>query len=68
MISSPTREIKNYMLANSVDHIDNTTGSVNSTALAEDTTDHFDLYENEVDYAIPEWVYELALDYEEIHI
>lgn len=35
----------------------------NSTTASENCADELDLYENHVDYPIPEYVFEIALDY-----
>ena len=40
-------------------------GEINTTMLAETTSSEYDLYEDHVDYPIPEWVFELAMHAEE---
>lgn len=37
-------------------------GDVNYTLLAENMADKFDLYEDNVDYVIPEWVFDIAVN------
>jgi hypothetical protein len=54
-------EIKNYMSDNYQDNVDNTCNVLNSTGLAEDVADHFNLYEND---NIPEYVFDLAIEFE----
>lgn len=53
-------DIRRYMQSRLDDHRQ-PCGEVNHTALAEDAAAEFDIYEDRRDYAIPEWVYELAL-------
>ena len=36
------------------------------TELAEAAADWLDIYEDEIDYEIPEWVFELALKYKDV--
>lgn len=55
-------DIVKYMRNNRSYHLDTRTEEVNHTSLAEDAACHFDLYENTVDYTIPEIVFELAGD------
>lgn len=38
----------------------------NPTELAEATADEFNLYEDDIDYVIPEWVFEEALNFIEV--
>lgn len=59
----PTAKVKKFMAANRKNHIDSDTGECNTTALAEEAAVEFDLYENKVDWKIPEEVFEIALNY-----
>lgn len=52
---------EHYMRLRVEEHIDSC-GEVNMTALAEETADAGDLYEDDIEYGIPEWVFELAYD------
>ena len=52
--------IKSYMRTNRHLHLDNVTGELNSTSLAEDAACHFDLYEEMVNYTIPKAIFEIA--------
>ena len=54
-------QIQKYMVENYRDHIDNTCNVLNSTFLAEDAADHFNLYIND---EIPEYVFDLAIELE----
>ena len=48
------------MRSNKNHYIDGITGELNYTGLAEDTAGNFDLYEDDIDYKIPEIIFELA--------
>ena len=37
---------------------------INTTRLAEDAADQYDIYDDDVEFTIPEWVYELAVEVE----
>ncbi len=50
------------MLDNIQDNIDDVTGEIDCTFLAEDAAMHFDLYDAN---GVPEWVFELAFDVSE---
>ena len=52
--------IKSYMRVNRHLHLDNVTGELNYTSLAEDAACHFDLYEELTNYTIPEVIFEIA--------
>jgi hypothetical protein len=52
--------VKSYMRNNKHLHIDSLTGELNSTSLAEDAANHFDLYEEMVNYTIPKILFEIA--------
>ena len=39
----------------------------NSTELAEAAASAYNIYENEIDYEIPEWIFDLASYAEELH-
>lgn len=52
--------IKSYMRVNRHLHLDNVTGELDHTSLAEDTASHFDLYEELTNYTIPEAIFEIA--------
>ena len=51
-------KVKNWMKQNYDHHIDHMTGEINSTSLAEEAADMHDLYEDHVDWNIPEEVFE----------
>jgi hypothetical protein len=53
------------MLYNIEDHLD--CGEVNSTKLAENACQEFELYENDNDATIPEWLFELSVKVAEYH-
>ena len=53
-------KIKRWMQRNVTPHIDNSTGEINYTSLAEEACQEFDLYGK--DYSIPEELFELALE------
>lgn len=42
---------------------DNACSYDTATELAENAANVFDLYEDDIDYIIPEWVFETALDF-----
>jgi hypothetical protein len=50
-----------YMNKRKEYHKDAQTGEINHTSLTEDAAYHFNAYEDTHDYAIPEWMFELAL-------
>lgn len=52
-------QVKTWMLTNLVDFVDEC-GEINTTALAENAADVFDLYEDKVDYEIKDEVFDLA--------
>lgn len=54
--------ILSAMRQNIDDCVDPATGEVNTTRLAENAANAFDLYEDNVHYVIPEEVFELAID------
>ena len=67
------RNVYLYMMAELSDHTDRVTGEINSTTLAEDAANHFDLYEPDpcnqpcdeiIDYLPQEWIFDLACDIE----
>lgn len=59
-----TESIKKHMvkLLSEGQCIDKRTGEVNYTELAETTADHLDLYVDDVDFEIPEEVFDLAVE------
>lgn len=59
-------EVKRYMQREIEDHVDYVCLEVNATGLAEDAAAHFDLYEDEVNYEIPEWVFDVARQVAEV--
>ena len=54
-------EVKSWMKSNVSEYLDEV-GEVNSTKLAEDAAQEFDLYEGEEDAEIPEWVFDYAAE------
>lgn len=53
-------EVKRWMVANRQEHIDPKTNELNCTSLAESTAQEFDIYENDIDFPIPEELFEMA--------
>lgn len=37
-------------------------GEINCTKMAEDAADNYNLYEDDIDFKIPEWVFELSAE------
>jgi hypothetical protein len=64
MSEKETEQLKKKVLAwmrnNFREHVDGSCNELNMTTLSESAADNFNLYEDEVDYTIPEWVFELA--------
>lgn len=56
-------KIKQYMSGVKNEFVDNITGELNYTLLAEDTADHFNLYESD-GYTILDYVFEIAIEVE----
>lgn len=44
------------------DLVEENDGDLSATHLAEDSADEFNIYENEIDFPIPEWMFELSAD------
>lgn len=57
------QQVKKYMLECYKEHVDNTCNVLNTTSLAEDAGDNFDLYSNDT-YDIMLEVYDLAIEVE----
>jgi hypothetical protein len=59
---SPTLKsyVKSWMRSNTDEHLD--CGEVNLTGLAENAAHEFDVYEEDSEATIPEWVFEMAVD------
>jgi hypothetical protein len=55
-------EVKRWMSEHAVDHVEPATGIVNTTSLAEEAADAFDLYGNHNLYPIPEHVFEWSAE------
>jgi hypothetical protein len=56
------RQVKNWMTNCISEFVDPVTDEVNLTLLAEEACEHFNAYENEDDYRIPDVFFELAFD------
>jgi len=54
--------VKRWMQLHVTDHVDRQTDEVNTTSLAEEAAQEFELYEDKRDYKIPEEVYDMAVD------
>ncbi len=54
--------VRRYLSANTSEHVDPKTGEVNLTLLAESAAQRFDLYEDDADATIPEWVFDMAVE------
>jgi hypothetical protein len=57
-----------YMMNNYAYHVDPSCNVLNLTHLAEDAAEEFNLYEDEIDFVIPEWVFDLAYDIDKVLI
>lgn len=55
-------KVKNWMKHNYSHHVDHMTGEINCTSLAEEAAHFHDLYEDHVDWNIPEEVFEWSYD------
>lgn len=55
-------KVKRWMQEHVRDHEDRKTGEVNTTSLAEEAANVFDIYEDKRDYKIPDEVFDLAVD------
>lgn len=60
-------KVKRWMTDHAHDHEDKKTGEVNTTSLAEEAANEFDIYEDKRDYKIPDDVFDLAVDVGEAH-
>jgi len=54
--------VRMWMMAEVEDYDDGI--DINCTRLAEDAADEYDLYDDDIDFTIPEWVFELAFEVE----
>jgi hypothetical protein len=55
------RDVNRWMSLNREDYIDQC-GELDCTKLAEEAADMFNLYENDDEATIPEWVFEMAAE------
>jgi hypothetical protein len=53
---------RQWMIDNAADYDDGI--DINTTRLAEDAAEQFDIYNDDIDFPIPEWVYKLAVEVE----
>ena len=61
--SCPNRDlVRQWMKDNAADYDDGI--DINCTRMAEDAADQYDIYDDDIDFTIPEWVYELAVEVE----
>lgn len=54
-------ELARQWMLDNVDEYDDGI-DINCTQLAEDAAYQFDIYDDDIDFTIPEWVYELAVE------
>ena len=52
---------KSFMVKNLEEYIDQC-NEIDCTKLAEDAANEFNIYEDEINYEIPEWVFDLAVE------
>jgi len=55
-------KVKKWMTQNYDHHVDHMTGEINTTSLAEEAADMYDLYEDHVDWNIPEEVFSWSVE------
>jgi hypothetical protein len=57
-------KIKNYMRSCYQEHIDNSCNVLNTTSLAEDAANHFNLYLDDINFEIDQDIYDYAVEVE----
>lgn len=57
-------KVKRWMIVN-IDNFIDECNEVDCTSMAENAAEEFDLYEDDVDYTIPEFVFDLAVNVSE---
>ncbi len=60
-------QVRDFMESYVEECIDEKTGEVNTTLLAEMAADELNIYEG-VDYDIPEWVFDIAFEFDNTRI
>jgi len=65
MRSGNQAKVFTWMLNNKHDFVDKKTDEIDLTKLAEAAADHFDLYGDDDDATIPDWVFDCAVEADE---